>query len=283
MLVARTPEQLAGLAGGVLVPTMGALHDGHASLIRFGAALARDRALPGCTVSIFVNPTQFNDPRDFARYPRTESADLALCKAAGASAVFIPGVETVYPPGHAPPVPPLPPVATRPGLEDRFRPGHFAGVCQVVRRLFQLTSPSAAAFGEKDWQQLLVVSAMTAQQRLAVEVVACPTVREPDGMALSSRNQLLTDRHRAAAASISHALRQAQSIPDARAAEEQMARTVSGAGLSVEYAVVRHAGTLMPIERLASGMDYRSLIAARAGEVRLIDNERWPGPPRSRP
>src|ERR1051326_7057168 len=120
--------------GGVLVPTMGALHAGHAALIRRGAALARELG-SACTVSIFVNPTQFNQPSDFARYPRTLDADLAICEAAGASAVFAPSGEVMYPRDNPVLVPPLPAVATRPGLEDRFRPGHFAGVCQVVMRL----------------------------------------------------------------------------------------------------------------------------------------------------
>src|SRR4051812_13545750 len=228
MVVLRTLEDLrrharalgrdAGLAG-VLVPTMGALHGGHAALIRAAAqrsARAGDAA--GAVVSIFVNPTQFNDRSDFERYPRTEEPDLALCEASGASAVFIPELETVYPPGHPPPIPPLPPVATEPGLEDAFRLGHFAGVCQVVLRLFDLLGPREAVFGEKDWQQLQVIRALTAAERPGIAIIAAPTVRERDGLALSSRNRFLRPEDRSRALAIPAALAAASAAPSPGAA-----------------------------------------------------------------
>src|SRR5262245_39668073 len=157
---------------------MGALHEGHASLIRRGAAAARERgAGASCVVTVFVNPTQFNDPADFARYPKTFDADAALSEGCGAACIFAPGVDEVYPAARPTTLPPLPDVATAPGLEDRFRPGHFAGVCQVVRRLFEMTRPATAIFGEKDWQQLQVVKAMTSLLSLGVEIIQCSTVR----------------------------------------------------------------------------------------------------------
>jgi pantoate--beta-alanine ligase len=147
--------------GSGFVPTMGALHEGHAELIRRAATIARERGLAaGCSVSIFVNPTQFDDKKDFDRYPQTLAADLALCEAAGAACVYAPRVLDIYPPDAPIPVPALPGVATSPQLEDAFRPGHFAGVCQVVARLFDLVRPAIAVFGEKDWQQLQVVGPM---------------------------------------------------------------------------------------------------------------------------
>lgn len=261
-------------AGWVLVPTMGALHAGHAALIREGAAVARREGLAaGCVVSIFVNPTQFNQQSDFDRYPRTLDADLDVCSGAGAAAVFAPDVETMYPPDAPVPVPPLPPVATEPGLEDAFRPGHFAGVCQVVMRLFRLLEPRAAVFGEKDWQQLAVVRAMTAEAGLPIRIVPFPTVRDADGMAMSSRNRFLSAQERAAAVAISRALRLAGARRGAADAERTMAAELAAAGLKSEYAVVREAAGLGPWRGTGEG---RALIAAWAGGTRLIDNAPWP-------
>ncbi len=145
---------------------MGALHAGHGALIRRSVQEAAVRGLPGgCVVWVFVNPTQFNNPADLARYPRTLEADAVLCEAAGAAAIFAPSLDEVYPSGVSTAGPALPAVATTPGLEDAFRPGHFAGVCQVVKRLFEMCRPAAAVFGEKDWQQLAVVRAMVEQER----------------------------------------------------------------------------------------------------------------------
>ncbi|MCG3122645.1 MAG: Pantothenate synthetase [Phycisphaerales bacterium] len=270
----------------VFVPTMGALHEGHAQLVRRGVALARASRLAsaGCVVSIFVNPTQFNDPSDLARYPRTLEADLATCRAAGAAAVYAPSPADIYPPGQDIPVPPLPDVATRPALEDAHRPGHFAGVCQVVLRLFTLVRPAAAVFGEKDWQQLQVITAMTARERLGIEIIPEPTVREPDGLAMSSRNRFLSEHDRERALSLSRALKAAAAELSPAAAETAMRRVLDQAGVDTEYAVVRDAGTLLSVGRdtpastgSLSPPAYRALIAARVGSVRLIDNAPWPG------
>src|SRR5688572_25050071 len=195
MELVPTAADLSRFAKGVFVPTMGALHEGHASLVRIARRPAA--ACQPVVVSIFVNPTQFGPNEDYTRYPRTLDADMALCKEAGADVIFAPAVEEMYPPGGVR-VPALPRVATEPGIEDAARPGHFEGVCQVVLRLFELVRPAAAVFGEKDWQQLQVVSAMTRAEGLPIRIVPGETVREADGLAMSSRNRFLTpdDRRR---------------------------------------------------------------------------------------
>ncbi len=267
--------------GGVFVPTMGALHAGHAQLIERAAATARERSIAaGASVSIFVNPTQFNEQSDYARYPRTLDADLDICRRAGAAMVFVPPADVIYPPGQTIPTPPLPAVATAPGLEDAFRPGHFAGVCQVVHRLFSLVRPAAAIFGEKDWQQLQTIAAMTAAatgrgELPAIEIIPAPTRREPDGLAMSSRNVFLSPEHRAAAPVIARALRESGPAAhgDPVVAERIMREQITAAGLAVEYAVVRDAQTLLAPR---DGRPMRALVAARAGATRLIDNAVWP-------
>jgi pantoate--beta-alanine ligase len=287
MLVLHTLSDLAAAArarptpgeglGGVLVPTMGALHAGHTALIRRGSALALERKMPaGCIVSIFVNPTQFDDPADFQRYPRTMRDDLATCREAGASMVFAPSPEVMYPPELVIPTPPLPEVATRPGLEDAHRPGHFAGVCQVVRRLFDLLRPTAALFGEKDWQQLRTIEAMTCQELLPIEIIAFPTLRDSDGLAMSSRNRFLSPTERRQALAIPEALCQAYGCSEATVAEARMREVMAEAGLTIDYAVIRDAGTLLGYRPSGTGAPGRALIAARAGATRLIDNAAWP-------
>ncbi len=284
MRVIRTEAELreeaarlgrAAGVGGVLVPTMGALHAGHAALVRRGGELARELGhgslRAGCVVSIFVNPTQFNQASDYNRYPRTLDADLEICEAAGAETVFAPEERDVYPSGGSVEVPPLPEVATEPGLEDRFRPGHFAGVCQVVMRLFRLLGPDVAVFGEKDWQQLQVVSAMTREASLPIRIVAHPTLRDPDRLAMSSRNRFLSAAEREAALAIPRALAAARSVSNAPQAERRML-DVLGTGLRVEYAVVRDAVSLRDRPASSGG---RALIAAWAGGTRLIDNGPW--------
>lgn len=257
----------------VVVPTMGALHEGHASLIRAGAALARERQLAGgCVVTIFVNPTQFNEQADFARYPRTLDADAATCEAAGASIVVAPNVGEVYPKDAEIVVPPLPAQATTPGLEDRLRPGHFAGVCQVVLRLFRMVRPAAAMFGEKDWQQLQVVKAMTRQQGLDIEIIGRDTIREPDGLAMSSRNRFLSPEDRTRGLAIARALCAASAERDPHAAEARMHAELAKEHIESDYAVVRDAESL---EAYRPGRPGRALIAARVGTVRLIDNAPW--------
>lgn len=256
--------------GCVLVPTMGALHAGHASLLRLARKIADERSVPA-VATVFVNPTQFNESTDFDRYPRTLDADLAMCEAAGIDAVLAPHPDVVYPPDDPVPVPALPPVATRPGLEDHFRPGHFPGVCQVVSRLFDLTDPSAAVFGEKDWQQLQVVRAMTIAQGRKVDIVPGDTVREPDGLAMSSRNTLLDKAARAKAPGIAAALFRAASRKTPAEAQDALRRVLQDRGIEPEYAVIRDAETLLD----AGTGPCRLLVAARVGGVRLIDNTPW--------
>ncbi|MBC7835485.1 MAG: pantoate--beta-alanine ligase [Phycisphaerales bacterium] len=275
----------------VLVPTMGALHDGHAALVRqaraeserqagkpgiVGAAVGKEGSRPPVVVTIFVNPTQFDQRADLDRYPRTLEADCKICERAGADVVFAPAVEEVYPPGNSLRVPRLPEVATEPGLEDAARPGHFAGVCQVVLRLFELTRPGAAIFGEKDWQQLQVVRAMVAQERLSIEIIPGPTVRESDGLAMSSRNRFLSPQERAAGLSLSRALREAHAIDRVADAEARLRAALDSAGVQVDYAVVREAESLRRVGTGHRG-SYRAIVAGRVGTVRLLDNAPWPG------
>ncbi len=264
--------------GGILVPTMGALHDGHASLVRQAATLRDDDVAAGrprraVIVSVFVNRTQFNDPADFARYPKTLEADLLICQAAGADCVYAPDQEDVYPPGQVVAVPPLPAAATDPALEDALRPGHFAGVCQVVHRLFELVQPSAAIFGEKDWQQLTVLAAMTLQQNLPIVIIPGHTIREPDGLAMSSRNRFLLPLERATAPVVFKALAAAGTQATVAGAEAKMHALLTAAGLTVQYAVVRDASSLLAIQ---TGQPARALIACKLGSIRLIDNAPWP-------
>ncbi|MCP3906066.1 MAG: pantoate--beta-alanine ligase [Planctomycetes bacterium] len=271
MLVVHAADELAPAHGGALVPTMGALHAGHLALIR------RAKETGGrVVVSLFVNPTQFAPGEDHAKYPRRRAADVAAAEEAGAEIVFAPEVETVYPTEAEVAVPPLPPVAIDPGLEDACRPGHLAGVCQVVARLFDLVRPAHAIFGEKDFQQLLVIGAMTAratERWPGLEIIAHPTVREPDGLAMSSRNEYLAPDERARALGLFEALHAARSETRPDRAEERMRSVLEGHALEVDYAVVRDRTKLMPLaEDVSHG---RALIAARLGAVRLIDNMAW--------
>jgi pantoate--beta-alanine ligase len=281
MRVVATDKNLREAIGNLdysrcgFVPTMGALHEGHLALIRRARELAS-----AVVVSVFVNPTQFGPGEDYTRYPRTLDADVAAAEKAGADIVFAPQVETVYPEGtrggggQECAATALPAVATQPGLEDRHRPGHFAGVCQVVARLFDLVRPQIAVFGEKDYQQLLVIKAMTAenQQRWPnLQIVAHPTLRDADGLAMSSRNRYLSPQQRTRALAISRALRSANGASTAPEAEAAMHETLRGADLKIDYAAVRDAETLMPLTPQSHAA--RALIAARLDKVRLIDNE----------
>lgn len=241
---------------------MGALHRGHCSLIE-----AMRRETDDVVVSIFVNPAQFNDPADLDRYPRTLEMDMAAAEAAGATAIFAPAVDTIYTPHQEIWQPPLPRVATRPGLEDACRPGHFAGVCKVVARLFDLGRPSLAVFGEKDWQQMLVLEAMVAEHPDrwgALHLLRGATIREQDGLALSSRNALLSPEHRERALGLSRALAVAGD------GEAAMRAVLDDHGLETEYAVIRDATTL---EAAQTNRPVRALIAAGLEGIRLIDND----------
>jgi pantoate--beta-alanine ligase len=256
---------------------MGALHGGHRSLIEAAVRRARIEGVPSA-VSIFVNPTQFNDPKDFDSYPDRMQDDLQMCEDAGLDIVFNPSVETVYPPEEDVTSDVIiPDVASKPGLEDLYRPGHFEGVCQVVSRLFDLCSPSAAVFGEKDWQQLQCVRTMSKLQGRDLVVIPAETVREQSGLAMSSRNLNLTDEAREQSVAISQALFAASSVMTPELAESLMAEMLAEGGIEPEYAVIRPASTLMPIDDLGvhPGVPCRALIAAKVGGVRLIDNAPW--------
>lgn len=277
MRLLRLASELESLHGGALVPTMGALHAGHAALISHAAR----SGLP-VVVSIFVNPTQFAPHEDFAAYPRTLQEDLVTAEAAGAAAVFLPDAAVMYPSGQDAAVReaatwPVPRVGLEPRLEDAIRPTHFGGVCQVVARLFDLARPRLAIFGEKDFQQLRVLTDLAAAHRERwpeLNVVASPTVREADGLAMSSRNRYLLPEQREQALGLVRALQMAASAQHPRTAERLMRETLDQHRLQTDYAVVRDAATLEPVEDLSRPT--RALIAARLPTVRLIDNMALP-------
>ena len=272
MRVIHDTAELAAREGGAFVPTMGALHEGHLALLRRARSLGRP-----LVVSIFVNPAQFGPGEDWQRYPRALEADLEAVSAEGVDVAFVPDVETVYPPGQEVAVPALPEMATRPGLEDAHRPGHFAGVCQVVSRLFDLVKPSVSVFGEKDYQQLLVVTALVRRHRdrwPGLRIVPHATVREAGGLARSSRNAYLGPQEREQARGLYEALRAARRASerggDPPSVEEAMRAVLTEHRLGVDYGVVRDAETLEPVTSFARPS--RGLVAARLGDVRLIDN-----------
>ncbi|HWF15214.1 MAG TPA: pantoate--beta-alanine ligase [Acidimicrobiales bacterium] len=256
-----------------LVPTMGALHAGHTSL------LARARAeCDVVAVSIFVNPLQFGDPEDIARYPRPLERDLAVCAEAGADIVFVPSIAEMYPSWPATPATTVSVRGVSDAWEGASRPGHFDGVATVVSKLFSVAGPCRAYFGLKDFQQLAVVRAMATDLCLPVEVVGCPIVREPDGLALSSRNVRLSEAERDAALALSAALAAGRA---AVAAGERDAAAVARAMRAValaeplvqlDYAVAVGAATLEEVALIEDPAAVRLLIAGVVGPVRLIDN-----------
>ena len=249
-----------------LVPTMGALHRGHIALVEDGR-----RRATRTIASIFVNPTQFAPTEDFSAYPRTFDSDLQKLAEAGADGCFAPTVPEMYPPGFSATITLAGPA--RADLEDRFRPTHFAGVATVVAKLLNQAQPDIAIFGEKDFQQLLVIRTMARDLDLPVEIVGAPTVREPDGLALSSRNVYLSAEERATAPVLQRALRQcAQDIAGGRPLTEAVATaaaTVSAAGFALDYLEARDARDLAPAK---AGAPLRILVAAKIGRTRLIDN-----------
>lgn len=254
------------------VPTMGALHEGHLSLVRRARELA-----PRVVASIFVNPAQFNRRADLDRYPRTPERDARLLDEAGCDLLFLPDEALLYPPEHATWVVPEGPAE---GLEGEHRPGHFRGVATVVLKLLGLVRPDLAVFGEKDAQQLAVVRRMVADLHLAVEIVAGPTVREEDGLALSSRNALLSEEDRRAAAVLHRALREAETAVRERRVDGSAAAVrrllhetlASEPRARVDYAEVVDAETFRPVEHLTGELILP--IAVWIGETRLIDNLR---------
>jgi len=256
-----------GLSSG-FVPTMGALHEGHLALIRRAA-----RENDFVTASIFVNPIQFNNPEDLAKYPRTLEDDLEKLKKAGCNLVFVPEVAEMYPEpsttiydfGMLDKV-----------MEGKFRPGHFNGVAVVVKRLFDIIQPGRAYFGEKDYQQLQVIKALVRQQDLEVQIVPCATIREPDGLAMSSRNVRLTPEQREAAPCIYQALKDMREFASHLSVAESCIRAVkqieAEGVLTVEYLEVADAYTLLPVNHWTEASKVIAFIAVHAGSVRLIDN-----------
>jgi len=252
----------------VLVPTMGYLHDGHLSLIRWAVERSDD-----AVVSIFVNPTQFGPSEDFGAYPRDMERDLALCREAGTRVVFAPEVDDMYPEGFQTVVSVK--EVSRP-LCGASRPGHFDGVATVVTKLFTIVRPHLGVFGEKDFQQLLVIKRFTRDLNLGVEVVGRPTVREPDGLAMSSRNKYLTPEQRPSALSLSRALTLAEELV---AGGERVAESIlskirdmieAAPGTEIDYVELRDPSTLVEVERV----DKPALLAlaVKVGRARLIDN-----------
>ena len=263
-------EELSACQGKKIgfVPTMGALHEGHISLVT--------RARKECDVvvaSVFVNPTQFNDKNDLRNYPRTPEADAAMLEAAGVDLVLFPSVEEIYPEpdtrqfdfGQIDKV-----------MEGATRPGHFNGVAQVVSRLFAIVEPTCAYFGEKDFQQIAVIRAMVKQLGLKVEIIDCPIVRDTDGLARSSRNLLLTPAHRAAAPHIYEVLSAAQAkvgeMSPAELTAWVTAEVEKNELLKVIYFAAVDALSMQTIEKWSDSERVQGCIAVQAGEIRLIDN-----------
>jgi len=252
----------------ILVPTMGALHAGHAALI--DAARARAGRNGTVIVSIFVNPTQFGANEDLAKYPRTFEADLELCAAHGADAVFAPAAEEIYPAGDSTFVEET---TLSCGLCGAQRPGHFRGVCTVVAKLFNILRPDAAIFGEKDYQQLAVIRRMTRDLFLGIEIIGHPTVRESDGLAMSSRNRYLSADERKRAAAFPSALSAAaRENEPGQIIAMATALITAGTDSPPEYVALVDAETLEPL----SALDRPAVLAAavKIGETRLIDNVR---------
>ena len=261
--------QKQGLTIG-LVPTMGYLHEGHISLMR-SARTETDRVV----ATIFVNPTQFGPNEDFERYPRNFESDAAMAKEAGVDILFCPEVAEMYPPGYISYVEPA-------GLTDMLcgasRPGHFRGVATVVLKLFEIVRPDVAVFGQKDYQQQLVIRRMVQDLHVPVRIVTEPTVREPDGLAMSSRNRYLDPDERRAALVLYRALARAREAvlggeSSANRVRQILGETIeSNERVHLDYAEVADADTLEPLDRLGPGIRAVALVAARVGSTRLIDN-----------
>ena len=254
-----------------LVPTMGALHEGHASLVK--RAVAENDVV---VVSDFVNPTQFNDPNDLIKYPRTLDADCALLEKEGAHIVFAPSVEEVYPEpdtrtfSYAP----LDTV-----MEGKYRQGHFNGVCQIVSKLFMMVEPDKAYFGEKDFQQLAIIREMVKQMEFPLQIVGCPIVREKDGLALSSRNARLSEEQRQQALNISKTLFKSLEWAAGHSVEETqqfVEKAIAEAeGLELEYFEIVDGLTLQKISTWEDAPYVVGCITVYCGEVRLIDNIKY--------
>lgn len=275
MQIVRSGEEMAAACAGArrkgrlaLVPTMGALHDGHLALIAEGRRRAERVA-----ATIFVNPLQFNDPADLERYPRSEAEDLAKLEAAGCDLVWLPTAEDLFPAGFATTV-------SVKGISERWegehRPGHFDGVATIVAKLLARTLPDVAVFGEKDFQQLALIRRMAIDLGFGTEIVGLPTVRDRDGLALSSRNALLSPDDRSAAMALPRALNEARdSILAGSPVAEALARAeqqLADSGfVRIDYLALVDAATLEPVEKRKKE-DLRLIAAATIGTTRLIDN-----------
>ena len=252
-----------------LVPTMGALHEGHLSLI----AAAKKKGADEIVVSVFVNPTQFGPKEDYAQYPRDHKADAAKCRAAGATAIFFPTPENMYAPDHS--VWMVEDGALSGSLCGARRPGHFRGVCTVVAKLFNLTHPNFAVFGQKDYQQATIIRHMVRDMNFDLEIVVAPIVREPSGLARSSRNAYLSDAERESALALSRALQKLKKLAAEgprpwKALQRETWIALDRAGLRTDYVEAVNADTLAPVRKLEKGVVV--LLAAYAGKTRLIDN-----------
>ena len=273
MKVLRTVSDVRAWRAGAgrvgFVPTMGALHAGHMSLVE--RAVSETNA---AIASIFVNPTQFGPNEDFAAYPRREAEDIALLEKYGCAAAFVPPVAEIYPPGDATRVMPGPIAAP---LEGAARPGHFVGVATVVAKLLAIVRPDIAFFGQKDFQQLRVLQTIARDLRLGAEIVGCPTVREPDGLALSSRNAYLTPEQRHDAVALSRGLFRAremweQGVRTPVRLSNAVRRYIDAPAIALEYVSVADPLTLTELELLAPVDSAVISLAARVGRARLIDN-----------
>lgn len=255
------------------VPTMGALHEGHLSLMRQAKQHADHVA-----ASIFVNPTQFGPAEDFEQYPRPLERDLALCREQGLAMVFVPEADELYPPHVLPLQMDVPDLSHL--LEGEHRPTHFAGVCRVVAKLFTIVQPDVAIFGQKDYQQQAIIRQMVQDLALPVQIITAPTIREPDGLAMSSRNVHLDATQRQHAIGLYKALQQAKQMietmgeTDPQTVEQAMDQVMQAHHLQVDYAAIRHPQTLQPLDAIAPDLTRGvvALVAARLGPVRLIDN-----------
>ena len=281
MIILRTVSELEQYVGRErnngrsigLVPTMGALHAGHLSLVE-RAVKENDDVI----VSVFVNPTQFNNPTDLATYPRTEEEDCRLLARAGVSVAFVPAVEEIYPSG-AKQEKEFNLGTAAEVMEGKFRPGHFQGVAQIVSRLFELCRPNRAYFGEKDFQQIAVIRNMVRSVGIGVDIVACPICRAEDGLALSSRNALLTPAQRAVApgihAVLADSLSYSREHTPAATLEYVTERVNALPECSVEYYEIVDADTLLPAADWNSPEGTVGCITVYCGKVRLIDNIRY--------
>ncbi|WP_128331704.1 pantoate--beta-alanine ligase [Apibacter sp. HY039] len=276
MLILKTREEVVDFVQSIrskgltlgFVPTMGALHQGHITLIKKSI---EENQYTLC--SIFVNPTQFNNPDDLQKYPRTETEDIKKLEITGCDAVYFPSIDDIYPEG------PESENIYLNGLdkvmEGTFRPGHFQGVATVVKRLFLQIQPTHAYFGEKDFQQLQIIRTLVDAEKLPVKIVGIPIVRETDGLAMSSRNMRLEPEFRNNAAIIYLSLKKAEELAENSSPNEiisKVEKIYSESKLELEYFIIAEEDTLLPAVNFEEGKSYRAFVSAYAKDVRLIDN-----------